>query len=293
MKRFKKIYIEITNICNLSCSFCHKSQRSPQILNSESFQFILNQVKPFTDYIFLHVKGEPLLHPQLPDLLDLAYEHGLKVNITTNGVLIDRIKEFLLDKPAIRQMNFSLHSFTENYKENYIEDILQFVQEALDKTNIIISLRLWNFNKNDKKSLEKNKEIIKSIENQFYSDNKIEEILITGKGLKLKERLYLNTDYEFEWPDLKSNYHNENGFCYALRDQIAVLADGTVVPCCLDGEGITNLGNIFNQSFGEVVESKRAKDIYNGFTNHKAVEALCMKCSYKEKFEKKNLNIRY
>lgn len=284
MKRFKKIYIEITNICNLSCSFCHKSQRSPQILSYESFKYILNQIKPYTDYIYLHVKGEPLLHPQLPDLLDLANNLEFKVNITTNGVLIDRIKEFLLNEPAIRQINFSLHSFTENKKANYIEDILQFAHEALDKTAIIISLRLWNLDKNNNESSLTNKLIIKTIEEHFPSEMNVIENLVPGKGLKLRERLYLNTDFEFEWPNLTSHYHNENGFCYALRDQVAIIADGTVVPCCLDGEGITNLGNVFEQNFEEIIENDRAKAIYNGFTNHRAVEELCFKCSYKEKF---------
>lgn len=285
MKRFKKIYIEITNLCNLSCSFCSKSKRKPQSLTRESFQYILKEIKPFTDYIYLHVKGEPLLHPELPDLLDIACTHGFKVHISTNGVFINKVKDALLSKPAIRQMNFSLHSITENKKENYLEDILQFAKEALDKTNIIIALRLWNFNKADKAETHKNQTLLEAIEARFCEKNKIEENLILGTGLKLKERLYLNTDYEFEWPDLKNTYHNEKGFCHALRDQIAILADGTVVPCCLDGEGVTSLGNIFKQSFGEIIVTERSKAIYNGFSNHKAVEALCIKCRYKERFE--------
>ena len=282
--RFKKIYIEITNICNLDCSFCHNNQRSSRRLSIESFEYILNQIKPFTGYIYLHVKGEPLLHPQLSDFLDLAYEKGLKVHITTNGVLINKVKDELLNKPAIRQINFSLHSFTENNKVNYIEDILEFVEEALDKTQIIISLRFWNFNKSDMEACQKNKNLFEAIENKFLIKNKIVDTLIPGKGLKIKERLYLNTDYEFEWPSLSSDYSNENGFCYALRDQAAILVDGTVVPCCLDGEGITNLGNIFKENFSQIINSEKAKAIYEGFSNHKAVEALCVKCRYKERF---------
>jgi radical SAM protein with 4Fe4S-binding SPASM domain len=284
MRRFKKAYIEITNICNLDCSFCHNNQRRSQRLSIESFDYILKQIKPYTEYVYLHVKGEPLLHPNLLNFLDLAHDEGFKVNITTNGLLINKLKDDFLNKPSIRQINFSLHSFTENKKENYIGDILEFVEEAMNKTQIIISLRLWNFNKDDKEAYAKNKIIFEAIESKFSIENKIEDNLIPGKGLKIKERLYLNTDYEFEWPTLESNYHSENGFCYALRDQVAILVDGTVVPCCLDGEGVTNLGNIFKENFSQIIESERARAIYDGFTNHKAVEALCLKCSFKEKF---------
>ena len=285
MKKFKKLYIEITNVCNLSCSFCYKSIRRPQTLTNKSFQYILNEIKPFTDYIYLHVKGEPLLHPQITEFLDIVYDNNLKVNITTNGVLINKVKDEFLNKPAIRQINFSLHSFSESKKENYLADILEFVHEALDKTNMIISLRLWNFNRNEEAANKKNKIILNAIESNFYGENKIEENLITGKGLKIRDRLYLNTDFEFEWPDLNSKYRNEKGFCYALREQIAILADGTVVPCCLDGEGITNLGNIFDQNFEEILNNERARAIYDGFTNHRAVEELCIKCRYKDRFD--------
>lgn len=285
MKKFKKIYIEITNICNLTCSFCSKSKRKPQSLSRENFKYILKEIHPFTDYIYLHVKGEPLLHPELPDLLDIAYEEKFKVHISTNGVLINKVKDMLLHKPAIRQMNFSLHSITENKKENYLKDILEFTEEALDSTPMIIALRLWNFNKEDKSETHKNLAILKTLEDRFCEKKLIEENLILGTGLKLKERLYLNTDYRFQWPDIKNDYHNENGFCHALRSQIAILTDGTVVPCCLDGEGVINLGNIFKQNFEEIITNDKSKAIYDGFTNHKAIDPLCIKCSFKERFE--------
>jgi radical SAM protein with 4Fe4S-binding SPASM domain len=284
MKRFKKVYIEITNTCNLSCNFCLKSTRKLGMQTKESFQYILNEIKPFTDYIYLHVKGEPLLHPELLDFLDLADSFGIKVNITTNGVLINKVQDAFLKKPAIRQINFSLHSLIENNKESYLFDIFHFIDAALTQTHIIISLRLWNFHKKDIVGDGKNKVIISAIEDRFCGE--IEGNVILGKGLKIKERLYLNMDYEFEWPNLETDYQNGHGFCYALRDQIAILVDGTVVPCCLDGEGITDLGNIFDQNFSRIINSERAKAIYNGFSNHKAIEALCRKCRYKERFEK-------
>lgn len=293
MKKLKKVYIEIGNICNLSCNFCPETKRKQEFMDLETFGAILKEVKPHTDYIYFHVKGEPLLHPQIDKFLDLSHEKNLKVNITTNGTLINKVKDKILGKPALRQINFSLHSFDGNHDENkffeerkaYFGHIFNFIEEAKE-TPLITSLRLWNLEKDNKANLEKarNEELVKMIEEEFNLDYNIEEKILPGRGIKVADKVYLNQDHEFKWPDLKEEEDDGVGFCYGLRDQAAILVDGTVVPCCLDGEGVINLGNIHQTSFTQILESKRAKAIYHGFSNRQAVEELCRKCGYRKKF---------
>lgn len=289
MKKFKKVYIEITNVCNLKCEFCPVTRRSPKFMDVSTFHNILQQVKEYTDYIYLHVKGEPLLHPELDKFLDIAEEYNLKVNTTTNGTLISRVKEKILYKKSLRQINFSLHSFDANDQifsmEEYLKNIIDFTLSALNETNIIVSYRLWNLEK-DMKSIEKNRHILNIIEKAFNLDYKIEDKLLNNRGIKLAANLYLNTAERFEWPDKKCETSDEKGFCYGLRDQIAILADGTVVPCCLDGEGVINLGNINEKSFFDIIEDNRAVSIYQGFSNREIVEELCKKCDYRRRFNK-------
>lgn len=290
MKKFKKIYIEITNVCNLACSFCPKTMRKPEFMKIETFCNILDQIKPYTDYIFFHVKGEPLLHPDLEKFLDLSFDKGFKVNITSNGTLINRVKDKMLFKPALRQVNFSLHSFQSkdgcNNELEYINNILLFTREAREKSEVIISLRLWNLERDNAVNLEtkRNRDILEIIEKEFNLNYKIQEEVTPQRGMKIADKVYLNQDYEFTWPDLKEEEDNSVGFCYGLRDQVAILVDGTVVPCCLDGEGIINLGNIKTVDFSKLIESDRAKDIFNGFSRRVAVEELCRKCGYRKKF---------
>lgn len=293
MKKFKKFYIEITNVCNLSCSFCPKTRRAPKFMQEETFKSILEQIKPHTDYIYFHVKGEPLLHPNIDKFLDLSYEKGFKVNITTNGTLIDEVKDKILMKPALRQVNFSLHSFDGNKrdtdKDDYINNIISFVKEAISNTNMLISLRLWNLDEDNEANFQRqrNRHILQIIEDAFYLPYKIEEKISPGRGIKIADRIYLNQDYEFEWPALDKEEDKSKGFCYGLRNQAAILVDGTVVPCCLDGEGIINLGNIHNTNFSEIIEEERANDLYNGFSRREVVEELCQKCGYRKRFTKK------
>ena len=290
MKKFKKFYIEITNVCNLSCNFCPQTCRPPEFMEIETFSKILDQIKPHTDYIYFHVKGEPLLHPNLDKFLDLSYKKGFKVNITTNGTLIGEVWDKIISKPSLRQVNFSLHSFDGNEgtsnKDDYINNIISFVKEAIATTDTLFSLRLWNLDKDNSTNAcaKKNQDLLMIIEKAFNLTYKIEEEIHPGRGIKLCDKVYLNQDHEFQWPDLKVTEDNSPGFCYGLRNQVAILVDGTVVPCCLDGEGVINLGNIHKSHFSEIVESERANNIFNGFSRREAVEELCRKCGYRTKF---------
>ncbi len=290
MKKYKKVYIEITNVCNLKCAFCPATKRQAEFMSEATFAQILHEIKPFTDYIYLHVKGEPLLHPNLGRFLDLSYENGFKVNLTTNGTLIKKAGELLLEKSAVRQINFSLHSFDGNEnqisKEEYIDRILTFARRAMLESKIIISLRLWNLDEalvtTDQRI--RNIEILHKIEEKFTLPYKIEGALSENKALKIGEKVYLNQDYEFKWPNLQAEEGTTTGSCYGLRQQIAILVDGTVVPCCLDGEGIINLGNIKEQKFVEIINGTRAEEIRLGFCNHLITEELCRKCGYRKRF---------
>ncbi|WP_203248554.1 radical SAM/SPASM domain-containing protein [Sporosarcina beigongshangi] len=289
MKTFKKVYVEIISVCNLACSFCPPTIREAKIIKLDAFNDILDQIRPHTKYIYLHVKGEPLMHPRVDQLLDAAHAKGFKVNITTNGTLIKKNAEKLLGKPALRQINFSLHSFdghegSEN-REKYLGDILEFVREAKEYKTII-SYRLWNLQQEHRNDLAKrrNRETLEILENEYNLDFKIEEKVQPGKGVKITKNVYLNQDHEFQWPSLLAPEDDGKGFCHALRSQAAILVDGTVVPCCLDGEGVINLGNVKEKSFSEIVDGERANNLVDGFSRREAVEELCRKCGFRQKF---------
>ncbi|MCT6923892.1 MULTISPECIES: radical SAM/SPASM domain-containing protein [Bacillales] len=289
MKTFKKVYIEITSVCNLACSFCPPTARAKGLIKVEQFNKILDEIRPHTKYIYLHVKGEPLLHPRIDQLLDAAHEKGFKVNITTNGTLIKKNFHKLLGKPALRQINFSLHSFdghegSEN-REKYLGDILHFVREV-QQHNVLISYRLWNLQKNEVSDVvaRRNRETLEMLEQEYNLDYLIEERVEPGKGIKIGRNIYLNQDHEFRWPSLLEPEDSSKGFCHALRSHAAILVDGTVVPCCLDGEGVINLGNVHETSFSDIVEGERANRLVEGFSRREAVEELCRKCGYRQKF---------
>lgn len=277
MKKFKKIYIEITNICNLNCSFCSKDNRIKESISLTKMEEVLNKINDYTDYVYLHVKGEPLLHPKLKEILDLCEKYHKKVNITTNATLVKE-KESILNHPAIRQINLSVHS--ENKKENYLEEIFEVVDKLKDK-NVVY--RFWTMEANNlpKESTDSVEKII----NHYQLSPEIVEKLKKDTNIKINSHTYVNKANQFIWPDINNDYYKETGYCYALKDQLAILVDGTVVPCCLDSNGIINLGNIYNNDLSEIIGSSRYQEMRIGFCNRKVTEELCKHCSYKERFD--------
>lgn len=261
---YKKVYIEITNTCNLLCDFCIKNKRNNKFMSINEFEIILKKLKGLTNYLYFHVLGEPLLHPKINELIDLATSYGYKINITTNGYLIDKI----IDNKNINMINISLHSYNEKYNiplDSYLSNIFKVVDNLINN-NTLVNLRLWVNNKY-------NNDIIKQINEYYHTNIKLEKCTI-------KKNLYLDFNKNFIWPDLNNNYYNELGKCYGLITHFGILVDGTIVPCCLDSEGIINLGNIFNDNINEVLNSNRCINMINNFKNNKKVEELCKHCKF-------------
>lgn len=290
MKKYKRVYLEITNICNLNCSFCPKTSREKRYMNIEEFEFIINQIKGYTNYVNLHVMGEPTMHKDLKVFLDIAGKNNLKVNITTNGILLDgEVADTLLKSDSLNKISVSLHSFEANETnftlDEYLQKIAVFAKKASETNKIITALRLWNLDFGGVKGQNSlNDKIVSVLEQNFDVKISLEDMIKTNKDFKLAQKTFLQLANKFEWPDISKDMDNEKVFCYGLRNQFAILVDGTVVPCCLDNQGQINLGNIFKTSLKDILNSERAKNIYEGFSNRKAVEDLCKRCQYAQRF---------
>ena len=274
MKRFRKVYLEISNICNLHCSFCPGTKRPPHRMTVEEFTKLLHQLKPWTDFLYFHLMGEPLCHPELATFLRIASEMGYKVILTTNGTLLRKNKDMLLTAPGLHKLNISLHAFEANDLtipfSDYLRDCLQFGKDAEGK--VIINYRLWNQGGQD----GLNDQIITQM-HHYYPD----EWVPMRTGIRIGHNIYLENGEKFDWPELSADDGGDEVFCYGLRDQIGVLCDGTVVPCCLDHNGDIPLGNLHIQSLAEILEAPRTSAIIQGFSCRKAVEPLCRRCGHR------------
>ena len=275
--RFRKIYLEISNICNLSCAFCPGTRRQKRAMTEEDLKVLLPKLRSYTDFLYFHLMGEPLCHPKLGTFLELAHSHGFRVILTTNGTLLPKKQEMLLSSPALHKVNISLHAFEANDLsvpfEEYLSGCYEFGKAAEGK--VLVSYRLWNHGGQE----EMNGRILSAMASYFP-----QPWVQDRHGQRIGNRVFLEYGDKFDWPDLSAQDGGASVFCHGLRDQIGILCDGTVVPCCLDHEGDIALGNLFEQSLEEILESPRAKALYEGFSCRKATEELCRRCGYARRF---------
>ena len=280
---FKKIYIEITNVCNLNCKFCPDTNRKKEFMSLEKFEEAIKKIYKLTKLVTLHVKGEPLLHKDLENILKILEKYNLKTNITTNGTLIKDKLEIIKKSNAVRQINFSIHSMVqnENINKQYLTDIFESVEELKDS---IISYRLWNLQNIKDNNI--NNDIINQIED-YYNIPNLKQQLLENEFIKLRENVFINQDTEFEWPNLNNKPIIEKGRCLALREQVAILVDGTVVPCCLDNNGDIPIGNIFEETMEDILNKEKSITIKKNFENGAITCNLCKTCGFLKRLENK------
>lgn len=276
-----KVYLEITNICNLDCSFCHKTARAKRLMSESEFEALTDKLRGKAKFLYFHLMGEPILHPLLPKFIEVAKAKGFLPMITTNGSLLGERGGALLEALPYK-VSISLHAPEANPAfegEGYLDACISFAKAAAER-GCIVALRLWNLG-----SGADNSPILERLRAEF--PNEWGDVR-GGSSQRLSPRLFLEWGERFEWPDpsLPECGGGEGLFCYGLRDQIGVLVDGTVVPCCLDADGNLALGNLFESELDEILGSPRARNIYIGFSRHQAVEELCRRCGYAKRFTK-------
>lgn len=276
--KFSRVYVEITNICNMSCSFCHGTKRENRRITVDEFSHILDELCGVTEYIYLHVMGEPLGHPEIDRLIALGKARGFKVAITTNGTLLPVRRDFLLNA-APYKVNISLHSFEKSDTGamlKYLDGCFKFADEA-SKAGVLTVLRLWNRGYDEGRNID----ILYLLREYFPNDEWFEG----ARGYRLRNKLHLEWGERFEWPDEGRDDMGDGVFCYGMGDHFGILCDGTVIPCCLDADGVINLGNVHERPLKEIIEGERAMAIREGFKCKKAVEELCKRCPYARRFK--------
>ena len=275
---YSRVYVEITNICNRSCTFCPGTVREKRRMTLDEFSLILDKLKGITEYIYLHVMGEPLTHPELVEFIRLATSRGFKCAITTNGTLLGRRGKDLLGS-GVYKVNISIHSFesgTNREYLDYVKSAFDFADEA-SRRGILTVLRLWNRGYDEGRNID-----TLAILREKFKDGEWREGVC---GARIRHRLHLEYGDRFDWPDTSCEELGDAVFCHGLGDHFGILVDGRIVPCCLDREGAIELGNVYSDNVYEVLSSERANRIRQGFKNKRATEELCRKCGYARRFK--------
>ena len=283
----RKIYLEISNICNVQCSFCPIVERDKKKMNIQQIDRIFQKIKGRSFEVCLHLMGEPTAHSDIIEIIELASRYELKINLTTNGLLIKRYGDKFLELNALRQINFSFQAYQDNFPHKdlnlYLEPIFDFTKSAfIKKPDLYINYRLWNIKEGGKQNEIFFEVVEKEFNVKLNRNIQVENI----KSKKIINRLYFHFDSRFVWPEMNQEVKGDKGRCHGLVSHIGIHADGTVVPCCLDKEAVLNLGNIHHETLEEIYSKPRTVKMLDGFKNNNLVEDLCMRCDYIKRFQK-------
>lgn len=282
-RRFSKIYFEITNQCNAACSFCPGTTREKHFVSMKEFDCVLSKLAGRADFLYFHLMGEPLLHPDICAFAEKASRQGFKVMITTNGLLADTRGRELVDTGKVFKLSISLHSFEANRYGIALEDYLKScfsLAERASERGTLTALRLWNLGSAEdgtESNLFNEKVIVAAKE--YFGDVWIKN----RSGFCIGKGIYLEWGEHFDWPGY-AKINEGKQFCHALRLQMGILCDGTVVPCCLDSEGEIALGNIFDSDIDEYFPGNGRCVCIMVFTAGFASEDICKRCGFARRF---------
>ena len=275
-------------MCGLSCSFCPTKELPSGQMELDFFESIIMQAKAYTKEIACHVVGDPLTLSNLSDYLDIIHRHGLKAMLTTSGYFLKKHAYDTLFHPCVKQINISLNSFNKNDTsisfEQYLTPVLALCHAKLErKEELFINLRVWNL---DEMMSERtfNEVLFSKLSGAFDHELDLDNVYKERpRSIRLASKILIHFDNYFEWPSL-ANKNYGDGTCQGLQSHVAILASGKVVPCCLDCDGVMELGDLHDKSLKEILFDRRATNMIKGFKEGKAVEELCQKCSYKKRF---------
>lgn len=290
---YDRSYVEITNACNLSCAFCPSPslQKSRSFMDPELFNKLIPQIKPLVKECYLHLLGEPLLHPKLGEILTLGHGAGLPLSITTNGTLLAKKGEILLSAVGLRQVNISLQALEEisdQAAREHFEQIMAFCQQAQQlRPELYLNLRLWNHTDQTENS-PLYEFFLQRIEEIWQQKIFLDPQVRARKSQNLGGRIYLQFDTRFSWPSQSTLSPQKQGTCHGLRNHFGIQVDGSVVPCCLDSGAEIKLGNVFEHSLGEILQSPKAQAIKQGFENFELIHPKCQICPYSRRFKRKS-----
>lgn len=271
----KRVYLEITNACNLDCPFCSYT-KAGEYMDIEDIDDCLIQIKQFCNYIYLHILGEPLLHPEFNRILDLLDEYGMYLQLVTNGTLLDKYPD-ILDHACLRKLSISVHSVKDvDVSDSYFETINRLIESETDKA---IELRFYDRNRLDDK--------LNAYLDELYGRYEIKETSRDG-SYKLNDHTYIYFQELFRWPHIEDETISEYGYCHGGTDMIAINVKKDVTLCCLDPLAHNAIGNLEKSSLKQILNSELYNSYLENIRNKRLIFPLCQKCSYRSRFDLKN-----
>jgi len=267
------IQFEVTNTCNLKCKMCpvnYTMTRKKTKMDFSLFKKIVSQNKG-VEYYLMFNWGEPLLHPQIFDMLDFLKQKKKKVFITTNATLLDseeKMKKILT--AGLTRLTISMDGFDKTY-----EYIRGFSYKTI-KERVLNIVKLRD-KLNVKTKIDLNMVIQKETENEvkrFYKEwNTVVD------RLQIQPIIDFSTDQDPKRPRCKEFY----------RGNVVVLADGRVTVCCGDYDAKLIIGDTNETSLKKIWNGIKVRKLRK-LQNKGVFPEICRHCN---EYKTEHVNPRF
>ncbi|MBJ6799432.1 radical SAM protein [Geomonas propionica] len=269
-------------LCNLNCTACQRiasntATTGTEMMTLSQYQEILDQLAPHLLLVVLYDEGEPLLHPQLPEIIRCTHSRNISTSISTN-LAMTLSDDYLLDlmTSGLDRMTVSMDGFTQpiygryriggsvaTLKEN-LERLLRVRKRTGSKTSVEVQFIDFGFNAHemgDVKSYARRvgADTFRALPSSIYG---MEEYL-AHRGMTLTEGEHLTCG------------------CLDLWSIAHISSDGRLFPCDFgEDNGMAAVGNVLREDFAALWNSPRMRQARAYFAGSDTVfdTSLCRRC---------------
>ena len=313
MNSNKRIYIEINNTCNFTCSFCPYPllNNKKENINFELIKSTLKDIKENIPYriIYFHNLNEPFLYSSIDELIKFWNKNDIKDGITTNGTLLDKHIE-TIKKCKMQELNISYQIIDENenkrrnnkmdvdtYRQFLVNNILKFKDDFKReiKLKLLITSKESIFNGKKISGLKDVQEIINEIDKfnllflkKHLSKKQIEKLkqIDISKFCKINifDNIFIELFPFLTWGNYYDKVHKAHfGNCDGLTGQLQIKANGDVLPCCYDFNSKLKIGNIQVQKLSKILLSDEYNYMSKRISGKRVYYQRCKTCLGKKR----------
>jgi len=260
-----KYFIDPINICNLRCPLCPTGRgllarpRGRMTLND--LKLVVDEIAPYAYRIELYNWGEPLLHPEIFEMIEYVSQRRITVGLSSNLNHLDAQMAQKLVESGLNQLVVSIDGATQESYAAYrrrgkLDDVLKNLKLLIDTKQTLkrpTPFIVWRMLIG--KHNEHEVETVRKMAYEMGADSFSTGVLFvdTRDSEQIEQWLPNNPAYSpYDYTDDKL----ENTWdCHDLWESMVINWDGGVAPCCWLHDPQFDFGNVSSQTVREIWNS--------------------------------------
>ena len=294
------IQIEPTSMCNMFCSICpagdpNKLGRAVRHMTLREFKPIVDDMEKYVLFILLWNWGEPLMNPELPEMIKYASDKGIKIVTSTNAHFLsnDEYVKRLLNS-GLSTLIVAIDSLEPDKYKSYrtkgnlsiaikgLENVMKLKRELNSKTRINLRMVIMKQNEHEVSAM---KDLARKLKVDIFTVKTVnpawgigtDDINLVATNPKYQRFEYKKGSYE------RTNLHAK---CWKAWSLGIILSNGDAIPCGYDYSAKGKVGNVHKEPFTKIWNNRAYRDFRRAIYYEKDSFPRCRDCSINFKLSK-------